>query len=447
MNDKKVSGGALLARLDRLPVWPYPYSILFLTGAGFFFSFFDIVTVGIALPVFTKEFHTTLDTSLWTISSSLLGYIIGSFIDSRISDIFGRRISLYLSLLFFSVGSLLSASSQNIGALIFWRFIIGMGIGAEIANVVTYMSELSPAHKRGFYTAIPISIAFIGFAVVPFVGMLLVPHYSWGWRFLFALGGLGGLLVFWMRRLTPETIRWLIQKGRIEEASETLQAAEALCESRTKKSLPVPKQHVTPSNKAKITERGILRNLLLFALIWLFYYTGNYAWLTLDTKLFINAGFNLSSSLELVSVSSMGFVGGGVLSIYLGDKIERKISSIVLALIWSVLLLLIGWHATKETVMVLGFFTACSISLIIPTLYIYTTEQFPTGIRATCVSITDGIGHLGGAFCGQYTFFFYDLFKSSGYGLQAAFTALAMTGFMVVILLFFGKRMTHIALE
>jgi putative MFS transporter len=265
---------------------------------------------------------------------------------------------------------------------------------------------------------------------------------------LFALGGLGGLLVFWLRRSMPESMRWLIAKKQFSKAEEVLVKAEALAKKRIKGELPeVDKLKAGPAEKkAHIFPESELRNLFLFAAIWFFYYTGNYAWLTLDTKLFINSGFNLTSSIELVCVSSLGFLFGSAFSIWAGDRVERKITSIVLALIWTVLLLVIGWDTTKEMVMIMGFLAACSISFIIPTLYIYTSEQFPTPIRATCMSITDGIGHLGGAFCGQYTFYFYDLFKVKGFGIQAAFTALAATGLMAAILLMFGRRMTNKAL-
>ena len=138
MATSRIEADKLLQRLDQLPLWPYPRKLLFVIGIGFFFSFFDIVTIGLALPEITTQFSITADIATWAITSSLIGYIIGSFLDSRISDLFGRKVALYLSITFFSVGSILSATSTNIDTLVFWRFIIGMGAGSEIANVTTY---------------------------------------------------------------------------------------------------------------------------------------------------------------------------------------------------------------------------------------------------------------------------------------------------------------------
>ena len=178
------SGAELLVRLDRIPIWPHSRWVLGVVGAGFFFSFFDIITIGFALPVITREFDVSAESASWAITSGLIGYIIGSFLDSRIGDRFGRRVSLYLSVGMFSIGSLLSATSTDLGWLIFWRLISGMGIGAEIALATTYIGEMSPAPLRGRYTGWAISCAFAGFAVVPLLALYLVPGFSWGWRAL-----------------------------------------------------------------------------------------------------------------------------------------------------------------------------------------------------------------------------------------------------------------------
>ncbi|GAB5468073.1 MAG: hypothetical protein Kilf2KO_11030 [Rhodospirillales bacterium] len=113
----KTSGteaGAILARLDRIPLWPYPRRVLWIVGFGFFFAFFDVVTIGFAVPVITTQFGISSGLASWAITASLIGYIIGSVLDSRIADRFGRRVSLTVSVTFFTVGSLLSATSPDI---------------------------------------------------------------------------------------------------------------------------------------------------------------------------------------------------------------------------------------------------------------------------------------------------------------------------------------------
>ncbi len=77
---------SVTARLDRLPVWPYERKLLWIVGAGYFFAFFDIVTISFATPVIATQFHVSKATVTLSVTSSLIGYIIGAFADSTIAD-------------------------------------------------------------------------------------------------------------------------------------------------------------------------------------------------------------------------------------------------------------------------------------------------------------------------------------------------------------------------
>ena len=167
-----------LARLDRIPVWPYDRKLLWVVGAGYFFAFFDIVTISFAAPVIATQFHVSKSTVTLSVTSSLVGYVIGAFGDATIADKWGRRLSLGLSVAVFSLGTVLAAVSTNVTELIIFRFISGLGIGAEIATVTTYIGELSPAPLRGRYTSWATTAAYAGFAVVPFVARGLVPNFG-----------------------------------------------------------------------------------------------------------------------------------------------------------------------------------------------------------------------------------------------------------------------------
>ena len=439
------SGGSIeqgiLARLDRIPVWPYPRSILAIVGAGFFFAFFDIVTIGFALPVITKQFHVSAEEASWAITSGLIGYILGSFLDSRIADHFGRRVSLFISVAFFSVGSLLSATSSDLGWLIFWRFISGMGIGAEIALVTTYMNEISPAPLRGRYTGWTIVAAFAGFALVPIIAFQLVPGYDWGWRALFVAGALGGIIIAFMRRGLPPSIHWLLGEGRAEEAERALVSAEALAEKRFGRALPEPTTVLEPeagdSGKSLLLlfKPPLLARLLLLGTLWFVYYVGNYGWLTLAADLFSSHGFSLKQSIGSLSLTGSGFVGGALAAVYFSDRMDRRISSAVLATIWGLTLLGIGFYASSVTIPILGFIASFTIGFVIPVLYTLTGESFPTRVRATGVSMSDGLGHLGGAFCGQIV-----LGAQALYGFQGAFVTMAITGFMAAFLVVLVRK-------
>ena len=184
-----------LARLDRIPVWPYERKLLWILGAGYFFAFFDIVTIAFALPVIAQQFHVSKTVVAYSVTSSLIGYIIGAYANSTIADKWGRKLGLQISVGLFSVGTLVAAFSPNVTVLIIFRFVAGMGIGAEIAAVTTYIGELSPAPLRGRYTSWATTAAFAGLGAVPLVARALVPTFASGWRVLFIIGALGSLTI------------------------------------------------------------------------------------------------------------------------------------------------------------------------------------------------------------------------------------------------------------
>jgi putative MFS transporter len=448
VNHVSRAGDSFIARLDRIPVWPYPRSVLAIVGAGFFFAYFDIVTIGFALPVISKQFKVTAEMASWSITSGLIGYILGSILDSQISDRYGRRVSLFLSVAAFSIGSLLSATSPSLDWLIFWRFISGMGIGAEIALVTTYMAEVSPAPLRGRYTGWTIVCAFAGFAVVPLLALHLVPAYSWGWRFLFVVGGLGGLLIGFMRRGLPDSIHWLVAQGRLKEAENAVRAAEEHAENTLGSALPPPAPNEAHSKASappgldSFLKPPLLGRLLLLASIWFVYYVGNYGWLTLAPELFAKDGFSLTQSIASLSVTGLGFVAGALAAVFTSDRIDRRRSAALLTLAWAITLAGIGVYASVATIPVLGFLASFTIGYVIPLLYTITGESFPTSVRATGVSLSDGFGHLGGAFCGQII-----LGVEAVRGFQGAFFAMAATGFVTAVLIGFVRNHTGAQLD
>lgn len=419
-------GDSLIARLDRIPIWPYGTRLLVIIGAGYFFAYFDIVTIGLALPVITDQFHISTSAASTAVTSSLVGYIAGSLAASRLADLRGRRISLLLSVGMFTLGTIGAAFSFTLPWLVGFRFLAGMGIGAEIAVVTTYVGELAPARLRGRATSLVGVMAFAGFAVVPVVARFLVPAFDDGWRVLFLVGAAGGLTVAWLRRNMPPSARWLVAHGRFDEADKAVAAAERHAQSRLPAGLPVIPT-VVPVPPVPVRKYV----LALFTVLWLIYYVGNYGWLTMaPTLLTKHAGYSLTSSLTFLVVTGTGFVVGAGLAAVTGDRLNRKFLNAGAATVWSLALLAIGVIGSPAAVMVFGFVSSATIGYLVPLMYAYTAEHFPTNNRATSVAIADGIGHLGGAAAPIAV-----LWAANSGGFVGAFVLMAATGAVTVALL------------
>ena len=447
-----VKGRQIIARLDRLTIWPYPFHYLVILGIGFFFGFYDILTISFALPKIQQEFTVNLDEATWTITSSLAGYIIGSFFISRIADKLGRRLGLILSISFFSIGSLACALSFNLSWLIIWRFVTGIGIGAEIASVTTYMEELAPALVRGRSTCKAIAYGMFGFAIVPFLAYFLIPNFDYGWRILFFIGGVAGIFIYFTRRFLPDSPRWLVLQNKLASAEDIITKAELLVRKKgvdisAKPLKIIETPRVTDTSFRNFLSLSIMKRVIQFVALWFIYYIGNYAWLTLAPSFFIEKGFNLSQSIGFIAISSFGFILGSLISIVISENFERKWSAIVIALIWSIALMVIGFFPYPVVIVLSGFIATTTIATIIPILYIYTGENFPTRFRATSLAITDGLGHLGGAFCGQIIFLISYLIVGKSHDYQAAFIIMSVTGLLAAVILLFGMNMTQHSLS
>jgi putative MFS transporter len=436
-----------LARLDRIPVWPYERKLLWVVGAGYFFAFFDIVTISFAAPVIATQFHVSKSTVTLSVTSSLIGYIIGAFADATVSDKWGRRLSLGLSVGVFSLGTALAAASTNVTELIIFRFIAGLGIGAEIASVTTYIGELSPAPLRGRYTSWATTAAYAGFAVVPFIARGLVPSFASGWRILFLIGALGGVTILFMRRNLPPSPRWLVTQGRVEEAEELVAGAEETARDTMDHALPRPESVPDEAKAERFPVRALLaptmiKRVALFVAIWFVYYVGNYGWLTLAPTLFTDKGYSLADSTTYLIVSGLGFLAGAFATTRFSDRLERKFAAAAVTVVWAISLLVIGLFVSPTIIIIFGFIASTTIGLLVPMLYTYTAEHFSTNARATGVALTDGLGHIGGAMAPPIV-----LGANAAWGFSGAFVVMATSGVVAGALILLGIRATGRSLE
>ncbi len=435
-------GADLLARLDRLPVWPYPYRALVAVGAGFFFALFDVITIGVALPVVAQQFGVSTDAAAVTITTGLVGYIVGAYLNSTVADLWGRKTGLTIAISIVALGSLLSAFSTSLFWLALWRFVVGVGIGADIASVSSYLGEVSPSRIRGRYTSWATTAGFSGVAVAPFVALALVPNFDWGWRALFLIGSLGGLVIMLMRRHLVESPRWLLAKGRQAEAEAVVSAAEARAASRLKSELP-PVQDAGKVDPADgfptlaLLRPPYLGRLVLLVAIWTVYYLGNYAWLTLAPTLLVENGYGLARSTGFIAISGLGYVLGAYAATRFSDRIERKVSAAWIAVVWGLALLMIGFFPTPWVIVLFGFIASTTIGLIVPILYTLTAEHFSTEARTTGVALTDGLGHIGGAAAPLFVLTAY-----SWGGFASAFFLMGATGIATALLLTRAIRAT-----
>ena len=206
--------------IDKTPMNNSLRFIIAVAAAGFFFDSFDIVIVSFALPVIKQEFGLDPKQMGLIGSAALAGMGLGSWFWGWVADRWGRRFVFAATVLMFSLFTGVAGLSMSLGFIIGARFLTGLGLGGMVPIDQALVAEFAPAKLRGRFTAVLPLCWPIGFFAAAGAARLIVPDY--GWRWLFALGVLPAILVFFIRRGVPESPRWLADQGRYDEARASL---------------------------------------------------------------------------------------------------------------------------------------------------------------------------------------------------------------------------------
>src|SRR5579875_1732677 len=172
------------------------------------------------------------ESTFLALAIGLIGYAVGSVTVGALADRLGRFRMLIVTILLTAIGSFGDAASQSLAMLVVFRFITGMGVGADLNLVSTYIGELAPARLRGRISVTTFLVGIIGQAVTPFVALALIPSLHNGWRWLFIIGGVIAVIALLARFELPESPRWLALHGRLEEADELVSDMEERARAR-----------------------------------------------------------------------------------------------------------------------------------------------------------------------------------------------------------------------
>jgi MFS transporter, putative metabolite:H+ symporter len=430
------------SRLDFLQKIPLSNTLIVAISLAGFFTYYDLTNYSYISPVFKDIWDIGDKEIAFGASMTILGYVVGSFCISIVSDQFGRKTSLVVSIVILTIGSFATAWSQNMTQMAIFRLITGIGIGAEIAVVAVYIAEISPKSRRGRYISMIMILGWIGITSSGPISFLLIEQNqvfgAESWRLVAALGGLVAIIILPYRTKLPESPRWLIARGKIIKANEVLESFHL-----APLDTPEVSAHLLRDSVAKsLWGKESLLRIILFIGIWSFILLPIYASLLLVVE-FVNQGLSLSESISINTLSSFGFVAGGCFAIIIAERIERKyqvaFASSIMGLAFVLRGLLIYDYLGLATA---GFLAFASNAWLITSLISYTTENFPTEIRSTGTGIIEGSGR-GLASFGPIVFVFLQ-------PLGFLYTMITMASFAFVatiLVLLYGSRTLGKSLE
>jgi hypothetical protein len=185
-----------------------------LSAAGMFLDGFDLTVIAVALPFLVKEWLIAPSLAGVVASSAVVGMLFGSLILGHLTDRIGRKAMYVVDLICFVVFAALTALSQNVWEFIAFRFLLGVGIGADYPISTTLLAEFVPASRRGAFVTSIGACWFFGAVAAYLVGYFLLPVGPDAWRWMLFIGAAIALVVIFFRSQIPESPRWLASRAR-----------------------------------------------------------------------------------------------------------------------------------------------------------------------------------------------------------------------------------------
>ncbi len=394
---------------ERIGVTGAHKQVVFMILLGVFFDALEQNAVGITGPVLRES---------WGLDASGIGFLntmtftataLGRIATGLIVDRFGRRNMLTVNLIIFAVGSLICAFAPSYAVLAAGRFIVGFGLGGEIAVAVIMMAEFFSAKHRGTAVGlINVTAAGLGNMLAPAFGILVFTLFDGPdkWRWLFGLLFLPALLVMWFRRYVPETPRYLAATGQIDKCNEVL---NRLATGKLAGAVPANEQYIIGAEQTQaatgsaggtwkqiFTKKLLPRTIMLVIAVGMSY-AAQISMLTLMPMILVSLGYAVNTSLWFTLLMQTGSLLGALTASVVANRFPRKLVLTLASVLGCGSGLAIAFLGSNIIfVLIFGVVFNYSIIVLNTTIWLFAPEQYPTRVRGFGTSIILAAGSLSG---------------------------------------------------
>jgi MFS family permease len=364
---------ALLNQSDR-PTARH-YTILAMSWAGWLFDFYDLMLFSFLLVPIRQDLGLSDSQLSLLLGSSLAATALGGLAFGWLADRFGRKSVLSATILTYSLGTFFCGISPNVGFLLLFRIVTGLGVGGEWATGQTLVGETFPARMRARFAAVMQTGAPAGIALAAVVGGFAEPYLAgllgpgWGWRACFFVSTLPALLVVLVRRYMPESDVW-VEWQRHPERQEQTSGRSFLASLRWDRQI------------RKLFLLGLFLAVTDMSAYWF-----TYSWM--PKYLYDNLHFSMNRAGAFMLVTQtgglLGYLSFGVVADWKGRRFAYSLYSIV----WAAGLLSVTWFwGTLVTVPALTLVSLFLVGVGTGNFSGYGpifSELFPTRIRNTAM--------------------------------------------------------------
>lgn len=389
------------SRAERLGALPYTRRhtrLLVGSGTGWALDAMDVGLISFVIVVLADQWDLTTGERSWIVTVGFIGMAIGATVGGWLADRFGRRAVFATTLLVYGLATGASALVGGLAAFLVLRFVVGLGLGAELPVASTLVSELSPTRIRGRLVVALESFWALGWILAAVIGFYVVPRGDDGWRWGLALGLVPAVYALVVRFGLPESAAWLERRGRHEEAERVVRGFEAsagvVAPPTSTKGVPAAVAEPVPQAAPGLWSRGLRRRTLGIWLVWFgvnFSYYGAFLWIP---SLLVARGHDVTTSFGYTLVITLAQLPGYALAAVLVEAWGRR-STLALFLLGSaVAAWFFGQSDSATSIIVAGSaLSFCNLGAW-GALYAITPEIYPTAVRGSGAGAAAGFGRL-----------------------------------------------------
>lgn len=383
--------------LDAAPLTAYHWRIVLFGALMMMLDGYDLSVMGLALPAVSEAWKVDASLFKWSLSASLIGVGVGSVISGFMGDNLGRKRTLLLMYVLGSLACLGTVTATSVPQLVVWRFLVGVGMGGAIPNVISLISELMPAQRRPLMIVLVYSGAALGGALGSLLASVIIPAF--GWTSVFYVGGLLPLMIALLVWLAvPESPAFLIAKGRLNpHASATVLRLRPGFDATAAQRLYVGDRptHAKTGLAALFADGRGASTLLIWVLFictqaMVFFVQSWYV--TLLTR----AGHSLESVLRTFSLWDFGALVGGVALAWMASRLSlERLLALAYAVAAGCLFALGTVTELSALTSLVTFLTGFSVVGASFCMGALAASYYPSSVRATGVGMGLGIGRVG----------------------------------------------------
>jgi putative MFS transporter len=384
-------------RLENLPFTRQHGRLLTGSGIGWALDAMDVGLISFVMAALAVQWNLNATTLSLIGSIGFVGMAIGASVGGLLADRIGRRQVFAVTLLVYGLATGAAALSWSVGALLVFRFLIGVGLGAELPVAATLVSEFSPARIRGRIVVLLEAFWAVGWLLAALIGYFVVPTSPDGWRWALVIGAVPTVYAVVVRLGLPESVRFLELRGREAEAEAAVRKFEESAGLTAPASAAPPKDHAPadiPGPGALWSPKMRVRTASLWA-VWFgvnFAYYGAFIWLP---SLLAASGFSLLRSFEYTLIITLSQLPGYLVAALLVELWGRR-PTLSVFLVGSAVSAIAFGTADSTASMLTGGIALSFFNLgAWGALYAVTPEVYPTAFRATGAGWATGFGRIG----------------------------------------------------